>query len=105
MVTKYFSLKNSCLINGERFSNGIAYPLKSSLERAVTDLVEKGEARMFDGPVRFVSGVPVPLRKQDAPAPAPVVPVAASEPLRTAAYAASDKVVPGNSFRHGKKKR
>jgi Mrp family chromosome partitioning ATPase len=117
MASKYFALKNSSLINGERFSNGVCYPLKSSLERAVTDLVAKSEARIFDGPTRFVSGVPVPLTKpvsSTAPAaPAPVTRVEkAATPVLSHTYAAlTGKGPSGNSTlaasltRQGRKKK
>jgi hypothetical protein len=67
----FFSVKRNMTIDGVPYRPAMCYPITSlAMERAVLDLIAKGEARGFAEEVRFVTGVPYPVKKTAPPAPA-----------------------------------
>jgi hypothetical protein len=70
MAGKYtfFSVRYAMKIDGVPYRPSMCYPVRgAAMERAVNELIERGEARGFTEEVRFITGVPHPVRK---PAPA-----------------------------------
>jgi len=56
---RYFTVHVSCNIYKARHVPGVCYPLTKSLTRAIEDMASRGEARIFNEPVRIVTGVPL----------------------------------------------
>jgi hypothetical protein len=67
----FFSVKVPRRIDGDVYRSAMCYPvIGTAMERIVADLIAKGEARGFAEEVRFINGVPYPIKKPAAPAPA-----------------------------------
>jgi hypothetical protein len=70
---KFFSVKDAVKMDGVPYRPSMCYPIRgAAMERTVMDLIAKGAARGFTEEVRFVTGVPYPVKK-----PEPAVPAAA----------------------------
>jgi hypothetical protein len=68
---KFFSVKHSTKIQGVHYIPSVCYPLPSELQAVVKEMAAKDMARMYPEKVRFVTGVPYPVRKPAAGAAAP----------------------------------
>jgi 2-hydroxychromene-2-carboxylate isomerase len=67
----FFSVRNTVKMDGVPYRPSMCYPIRgAAMERAVMDLIAKGEARGFSEEVRFITGVPYPVKKPEAAAPA-----------------------------------
>jgi hypothetical protein len=66
-MKKYFSVFVSLSINGVKYRPSICYPLSPLVEDAIEALAKKGQAAMYDGEVRFVSGRAVPVAAVSPP--------------------------------------
>ena len=68
---RYFSVKYAMQINGVPHRPSMCYPIRgAAMEHTVMDLITKGDARGFTEEVRFVTGVPYPVKKPGPAAPA-----------------------------------
>jgi hypothetical protein len=65
---KYFSVKHSTKIQGVNHIPSVCYPLPSSLQATIEAMAAKGLARIYTEKVRFVTGVPYPVKKPETPA-------------------------------------
>jgi hypothetical protein len=73
---KFFSVRFGTKIQGVRYIPSVCYPLSTGLQAAVEEMAAKDLARIYTGKVRFVTGVPYPVKKAetdtDAPRPSSV---------------------------------
>jgi hypothetical protein len=68
---KYFSVKHGMTIQGARYTPSVCYPLSSGLQAVIEELAAKDMARIYPEKVRFVTGVPYPVKKPEAGKAAP----------------------------------
>jgi hypothetical protein len=68
---KYFSVKYSTKIQGTLYIPSVCYPLPFGLQGAVEEMEKEGMAKIYTEKVRFVTGVPYPVRKPVTAAAAP----------------------------------
>jgi hypothetical protein len=62
----FFSVKHSMKIDGVPHRPAMCYPIRgTAVERAVLDLIAKGEAKGYAEEVRFITGVPYPIKKPE----------------------------------------
>jgi hypothetical protein len=85
---KFFSVKYSVAIQGVRYIPSICYPLPQGLSSVIEELASKDMAKIYAEEVRFVTGVPYPVRKPEAvrtsSVPTPKSQAAAKKPGRRA---------------------
>jgi len=62
---KYFSTKFTVQMMGARFIPSVCYKLDEIIAPTVAKLAEAGEARTYPEKVRFVNGVPIPVKKPE----------------------------------------
>jgi hypothetical protein len=70
-TARFFSVTHSTKIQGERYIPSVCYPLSSGVQAAVEEMTTKGMARIYTEKVRFVTGIPFPVKKVEAAAPRP----------------------------------
>ncbi len=63
MNDKWFSVKGDMSIGGVKFKSGVCYKVQSGHEKVIEELASKKMAAVYDTEVRFVTGVPIPIRK------------------------------------------
>jgi hypothetical protein len=63
---KFFSVRCSCVINGQPFRPAVCYRLTGDLQKAVEEMKAKGLARIYSSEMRFVSGLAYPVQKPSA---------------------------------------
>jgi endonuclease YncB( thermonuclease family) len=69
--TAFFSVKHGVQIDGAPYRPAICYPVRGlAMERAVAELIAAGAARGYAEEVRFINGVPYPVKKPPATAQA-----------------------------------
>jgi hypothetical protein len=68
---KYFSVKHSTKIQGAHYIPSVCYPLSSGLQTVIEEMAAKDMARIYPEKVRFVTGVPYPVKKPETGAAAP----------------------------------
>jgi len=73
---QYFSTKYTVRMNGMRYIPTVCYKLDETIAPTIAKLVEVGEAKMYPEKVRFVNGVPLPIKKPVAIQPEVVQPPA-----------------------------
>jgi hypothetical protein len=62
---KYFSVKNSTTIQGMHYTPSVCYPLSQGLQAVIEEMAAKDMARIYPEKVRFVTGVPYPVKKPE----------------------------------------
>jgi hypothetical protein len=93
---RYFSVTHSTKIQGAHYVPSVCYPLTNSLQATVEEMVKKDLAKTYPEKVRFVTGVPYPVKQPEAvPSSAPVPNVKTGKTLGTE-YASPGKPVKGN---------
>jgi hypothetical protein len=68
---KFFSVAHSTRIQGVHYTPSVCYPLSAGLQAAVEEMAAGGMARIYPERVRFVTGVPYPVKKPEAAVPRP----------------------------------
>jgi hypothetical protein len=68
---KYFSVKHGTKIQGAHYTPSVCYPLPSGLQTVIEEMAAKDMARIYPEQVRFVTGVPYPVKKPEANAAVP----------------------------------
>jgi hypothetical protein len=63
--SKYFSVKYSTRIQGAHYAPSVCYPLPTGLQVVIEEMAAKGMARIYAEKVRFVTGVPYPVKKPE----------------------------------------
>jgi hypothetical protein len=63
--SRYFSVKHSTVIQGTRYIPSVCYPLSSDLRAVIEGMAAKDMAKIYLEKVRFVTGVPYPVRKAE----------------------------------------
>ena len=66
----YFSVKHAVKLLGSRYIPAVCYKLDPILEPTVREMEAKGDAKVYSGKMRFVSGVPVEIKEPPPSAPA-----------------------------------
>jgi hypothetical protein len=62
---KYFSVKHSTKIQGAHYIPSVCYPLSQGLQAVIEEMETKDMARIYPEKVRFVTGVPYPVKKPE----------------------------------------
>jgi hypothetical protein len=62
---KYFSVKYSTKIQGAHYIPSVCYPLSSGLQTIIEEMAAKDMAKIYPEKVRFVTGVPYPVKKPE----------------------------------------
>jgi hypothetical protein len=60
---RFFSVAHGTKIQGVSYIPSVCYPLPASLQAAVEAMAAEGTARVYTEKVRFVTGVPYPVKK------------------------------------------
>ena len=68
--SRFFSVKYTMNIGMGRFIPSVCYKLTQDIQSAVEKLAAEGGAKLYTEQVRFISGVPCPLKKPEQPKPA-----------------------------------
>jgi hypothetical protein len=66
----FFSVKYTMQIGMGRFIPSVCYRLTQDIQSAVEKLAAEGSARLYAEEVRFISGVPYPVKKPERSKPA-----------------------------------
>jgi hypothetical protein len=101
---KYFSVKYSTRIQGAHYIPSVCYPLSSGLQAVIEEMAAKDMARIYPEKVRFVTGVPYPVKKPETGASA-LRPSAVSAPQAEAGNPAAPAAgrIPGGLEKQGRK--
>lgn len=103
---KFFSVRYSTNIQGAHYVPSVCYPLPQSLRATVEEMAAKGMARIYPEKVRFVTGVPYPVRKPEAGSPpVPSSSVSAPEAKTGKVTQPTVKSSPAPSAQTGRKSR
>jgi hypothetical protein len=62
---KFFSVKHSTKIQGTHYIPSVCYPLLPGLQAVIEEMAAKDMARIYPEKVRFVTGVPYPVKKPE----------------------------------------
>jgi hypothetical protein len=62
---KFFSVTHSTRIQGVQYIPSVCYPLSSGLQAAIEEMAANDMARIYPEKVRFVTGVPYPVKKPE----------------------------------------
>jgi hypothetical protein len=62
---RFFSVKHSTKIQGAHYTPSVCYPLSSGLQAVIEELAAGDMARIYPEKVRFVTGVPYPVKKPE----------------------------------------
>jgi hypothetical protein len=60
---KYFSVKYRTKIQGVHYTPSVCYPLPLGLQTVIEEMTVKDMAKIYMEKVRFVTGVPYPVKK------------------------------------------
>jgi hypothetical protein len=63
---RYFSVKHGMRIQGTLYVPSVCYPLPAGLQTVVEEMAAKGMTRIYTEKMRFVTGVPYPVKKPEA---------------------------------------
>jgi hypothetical protein len=63
---RFFSVRYSVKIQGVRYIPSVCYPLSEGLRSVIEEMAGKDIAKVHTEEVRFVTGVPYPVRKPEA---------------------------------------
>jgi hypothetical protein len=86
LVTKqFYSVSRGMKIDGVVRRVSVCYPLTDNVAGTVRKLVESGMARIYNEEMRFVSGVPIPMKRvvPKPQAPAPVIEAAPAQVIES----------------------
>lgn len=94
---KYFSVKHSTKIQGAHYTPCVCYQLSQGLQAIVEEMAAKDMAKIYPEKVRFVTGVPYPVKdpaagqaaERSSSASTPETPT--DKPAAQKAQAASEK--------------
>jgi hypothetical protein len=101
---KYFSVKHSTKIQGTRYIPSVCYPLSSGLQTVIEEMAAKDMARIYPEKVRFVTGVPYPVKKPETGAAASQPSSVSTPGAKTGSAAQPDtKKGPGTPGKPGRK--
>jgi hypothetical protein len=67
---RFFSVKHSTKIQGVYYTPSVCYPLPQGLQAVIEEMAAKDMARIYPEKVRFVTGVPYPVKKSETGAAA-----------------------------------
>jgi hypothetical protein len=62
---KFFSVKYSTKIQGALYIPSVCYPLSTGLQTVIEEMAAKDMARIYTEKVRFVTGIPYPVKKPE----------------------------------------
>jgi hypothetical protein len=62
---KFFSVKYSTRIQGVLYIPSVCYPLSTGLQAVIEEMAAKDMAKIYTEKVRFVTGVPYPVKKPE----------------------------------------
>ena len=99
--SQFFSVKHSTNIGSARYIPSVCYRVTQDVQAAVTKMAADGSAKLYAEEVRFVTGVPYPVKKPQPPARPSFVPSAQSA-SGTVSAAETDKA--GKSGKAGNRK-
>jgi hypothetical protein len=95
---KFFSVKNSTKIQGVHYIPSVCYPLTQGLQTVVEEMAAQDMARIYPEKVRFVTGVPYPVKKPETSAAVPQSSSVSASKVKTGSAAQPDaKKGPGGS--------
>jgi hypothetical protein len=63
--SKFFSVKHGTKIQGAHYIPSVCYPLSSGLQTVIEEMAAKDMAKIYPEKVRFVTGVPYPVKKPE----------------------------------------
>jgi hypothetical protein len=63
--SRFFSVKYSTKIQGALYIPSVCYPLSTGLQTVVEEMAASGMARIYTEKVRFVTGIPYPVKKPE----------------------------------------
>ena len=81
----FFSVTYTTSIGGVNHFPSVCYRLSGDLRPTVEGMVKEGLAKIYDGEVRFVSGVPYPVKKTVPPREEPPAPLPSFAPTSSSA--------------------
>ena len=92
---KFFSVKHTTRLGAERYIPAVCYKIPYSLQKTIDGMVAQGLARVYAEEVRFITGVPYPVKKPAAEAAVQLSSVSVPK--------AEEKDVPArSSVKHGR---
>jgi hypothetical protein len=62
---RFFSVKHSTKIQGAHYTPSVCYPLSQGLQAVIEEMAAKDIAKIYLEKVRFVTGVPYPVKKPE----------------------------------------
>jgi hypothetical protein len=62
---KFFSVKYSTRIQGALYIPSVCYPLSTGLQTIIEEMASNDMARIYTEKVRFVTGIPYPVKKPE----------------------------------------
>jgi hypothetical protein len=68
---RFFSVKYSTRIQGALYTPSVCYPLSTGLQTTIEEMAAKDLAKIYPGKVRFVTGVPYPVKTPGTSAAVP----------------------------------
>jgi hypothetical protein len=68
--SRFFSVKYSTRIQGALYIPSVCYPLSTGLQTIIEEMAAKDMARIHTEKVRFVTGIPYPVKKPETGAAA-----------------------------------
>jgi hypothetical protein len=69
--SRFFSVKHSTRIQGALYIPSVCYPLSTGLQTVIEEMAAKDMARIYTEKVRFVTGIPYPVKKRETGAAVP----------------------------------
>jgi hypothetical protein len=91
---KFFSVTHSTKIQGVHYIPSVCYPLTAGLQAVVEEMAAKDMAKVYPERVRFVTGVPYPVKKPDTGIAAPQPPVLSAPEVQAGAVVKPDGATP-----------
>jgi hypothetical protein len=98
---KFFSVTQSTRIQGAHYTPSVCYPLSSGLQAVIEEMAAKDMAKIYTEKVRFVTGVPYPVKKPGTPG-VTAQPSVHTERSNTAVEP-DVKTLPAQRIRHNRK--
>jgi hypothetical protein len=101
---KFFSVKHSTKIQGAHYIPSVCYPLSSGLQTVIEEMAAKDMAKVYPEKVRFVTGVPYPVKKPETSATVPQSSSVSASKVKTGSAAQPDgKKGPGGPEKPGRR--
>jgi hypothetical protein len=69
--SRFFSVRHGTKIQGVLYTPSVCYPLSAGLQAVVEEMAAKDMARIYPEKVRFVTGIPYPVKKPETGRDAP----------------------------------